>query len=136
MVLMALGLTVAVAACGSNGDDSSEQKKSVSKATTPQGEVRQVYAGFVDAFYSQDPQGACATMTPAVQRQIGQKASCQEALGKLFESPPGKLKPYIVALKVKRNRASATVKTKTSQKYPVRFARNRSGEWKISGGLR
>jgi hypothetical protein len=147
LLLAALVLALAVVACGSDDDGGSAEvaqagsddrggaggAEPVATGGSPEDQIKAVYAAYVAGFYDKDPEAICATMTTSLQRQIAASRTCASVFEPIVASELGKSKPYIAKLTVRGSKATATVKTKTSNGYPARFAKQ-DGVWKISGG--
>lgn len=100
----------------------------------PEGQIKSLYSEFGDAMLADDAEAACATLTRRAQKRFGGDGSCEQRFEAMFKNTSGSggQKAFIVKLKIHGDKAKAGVKTKTSQIYPVDFAKE-DGEWKISG---
>lgn len=124
-------------AAAREGDESAGERRTRARSSGSGAErrIHAVYARFADAAAEQDAPATCATLTRAAQRKFGMGKGCIERFEDLFSSSSPRrptLKPFIARLKVMGNTARAGAKTRTSNLYPVDFAKE-DGKWKISG---
>ena len=139
-VVVAMAMAIGVG-CG-DSDDGDGEVAAGSQAKPPttavssaeresEDEIRATYRRLTNHLSAVDARAACGEMTPSARKQYGGRGTCAEGLGKfLAGSKPSRLRPYIVALKIRGDRAEAQVKTKTSNRYPVRFRKQGTG-WKV-----
>lgn len=147
-LIVGLVLAVGVAACGSDdgSDDGTnaaaerqdarvQQSAGVlgdAKPGTPQDEIASVYVKHVDAYYTGAPKTVCETMTRAARAAVAGKGTCEQWVkSTLSGGDISPNRPYIVKLDLRGDRASALVKTKNSQRYPLTFVKE-DGEWRVS----
>jgi hypothetical protein len=147
--LMALlVLALGAASCGGDdGDDgdggaaaSTQPQDEVDPASfdnTPEGQIRELHAKFINVFYEKDVETVCDLTTRKGQRQWakGPAKSCEDGLTKFYDSVSGlaKNRPRVLKVRIDGNRALATTRVKGSQNYPVQF-RKEDGEWKMDAG--
>jgi hypothetical protein len=140
-LLGGLVLALGAAACGDDDAESGDSSNAAQQAEkrdfpdTPEGQVRETYATFVDTFYKRQPRLVCESLTAAARKELGQgHQGCEKRFDLYFDNTElGSNKPYIVKLKLEGRRASAMVKTRTSKQYPVTFSKE-NGQWRVSGG--
>ena len=147
--MASLLLALAGTACGSgdedengNGDATAANgipalpREALDPQTADEKHIVAMYTRYGNAMADTDAKGACAELSPRAQKVIssGMSGGCVARLRALYDSgEQSQLKPYIVELKVSGRTARAGVKTKTSEIYPVVFAKQTSGQWKIDG---
>ncbi|HYI99578.1 MAG TPA: hypothetical protein VEX36_07890 [Thermoleophilaceae bacterium] len=147
-LLALLALALGAAACGDDDDGGEDGASKPAASTsqdgvdpadfdnTPDGQVRLVYAQFVDAFYDKKVSETCALMTARTQKDVATgTGSCEAGLRNYFKggSTVVKDRPRIVRLKITGSRAVAITQVKGSARYPVPFAKQ-DGQWKVNGG--
>ena len=140
VLLTALVLALGAAACGDDAEsgdspNAAQQGETRDFPDTPEGQVRETYATFVDTFYKRQPRLVCESLTAAARKELGQgHQGCEKRFDLYFDNTElGENRPYIVKLKLEGQRASAMVKTKTSKQDPVTFSKE-NGQWRVSGG--
>ena len=146
MVACAAGLLLAIGGAACGGSDDSADAGAEGEATTgstaerlddgtPRGAIRARYAEFTEAMYAEDATALCSMLSRSVKRSIGDGDNCPATFRKyLSRTELSSNRPWIVRLELDGPRATAIVKTKNSDRYPVPFAKE-GDEWKINGGF-
>jgi hypothetical protein len=150
MSALAAMATIALVGAGCGGDDDSseagankttanqaaagESVAAIAAADTPDAKIRATYDAYIDYYYAKDSKGICGLVSSAEDKEFGEPGCVKYFTGLIKQGTTSTKRPYIEKLDVNGSRAMATVKTKTSNKYPVAFARE-SGTWLIADGL-
>jgi hypothetical protein len=148
MALMLAGaLALAMSACGSDEDVGGGEAKAdrdttaalpadaFSPKTADEKAIVAVYAQYANAMAAADASQACDTFSATAEKRISRGRSCVEALKEIFAlGRQSQNKPYVAALAVRGKQAQGRVKLKLAKEdFPVTFAKEASGEWKIDG---
>ena len=77
VLLTALVLALGAAACGDDAEsgdspNAAQQGETRDFPDTPEGQVRETYATFVDTFYKRQPRLVCESLTAAARKELGQ----------------------------------------------------------------
>ena len=132
MAIVALALTIS--ACGDSGGDS-PPASNASKA-----DLQAAVDGLQKSMASGKPAAICAHLTARGQaatiKDIGSGANCEEAVATLVEAYGKNLHTTVevTAVKGSGDRASATIRAETGNRYTSRFVKE-GGRWKLDQSL-
>jgi len=140
-LLVVAAVALGAAACGDSDDGGSgsgaeaRERTVTEEPTTPEGHIEATYDEFAQRVSDRDLAEACALFSDGARRKFAAGKTCVASFNALLRDYDFKqITAEVVRVRLKgSDRATAMVKDRKSESYPVPFVRE-AGEWKLDGG--